>query len=198
MFRVVGINGSPRKSGNTAFLISEFLHIVAEHGFETQMIHLAATRVAPCDGCNACKTTKRCHIRDDFDEVYAKLLQADGIVIGSPVYIGAPTGNIVSLMGRTVYLARQTGNPFDNRVGTAVVSARRGGANFVLAQLNLYLSLMGMIVPNSSVYWHIAITGGGKASSPHISSDEEGIATVRNLADKMTWLLQKIGQHSAD
>ena len=87
--KVIGIVGSTRRGGNTEILTEITLEVIRKEGIETELISLAGKRIAPCDGCRSCIETGKCHIEDDFDSIFAKMKEADGIILATPVYYGA-------------------------------------------------------------------------------------------------------------
>jgi len=181
--KVVGIVGSTRRGGNTEILTQKALEVIQKKGIETELIGLAGKRIAPCDGCRSCKKTGKCHIKDDFDSVFVKMKEADGIILATPVYYGAATPQIVSLISR-FYSTKN--KPLKRKVGGPIVIARRAGHNFTLAQLMFFFMISEMIVPGSS-YWNIAF---GRQKGD-VLKDKEGIATIKNFARNMVWLLKK-------
>jgi len=180
--KVVGIVGSTRRGGNTEILTQVALDVIQKKGIETELITLAGKRIAPCDGCRGCVKTGKCHIKDDFDSVFAKMKKADGIILATPVYYGAATPQIVGLISRFY----STDRPLRRKVGGPIVVARRAGHNFTLAQLMFFFMIHEMIVPGSS-YWNIAF---GRQKGD-VLKDKEGIATIKNFARNMVWLLEK-------
>ena len=187
MVRILGIVGSPRVKGNTELLIIEALKAAEEDGAETELVRLADKEVKPCDACSSCRTTKECRIKDDFKAIFDKMVEADGIILGSPVYFGSATPQIKALIDRAGYLSGAKGRVFENKVGGAMVVARRAGQNFTFAQLLFFFLHQGMIVPGST-YWNIAF-GGEKGE---VAKDDEGLRTARNFGKKMVWLIKKI------
>jgi multimeric flavodoxin WrbA len=133
------------------------------------------------------KDKNRCAQEDDFMPVYEAMAAADGLLVGSPVYFGSATPNLMALLDRAGYVARMGDNPFYRKVGSPVVVARRAGVNFTYAQLQLWFVIMGMFVPGST-YWPIAY--GLKPGE--VAQDAEGMKTVDNLAENMAWLMKKI------
>ena len=181
--KVVGIVGSPRPIGNTEALTRIALEEVEKEGLETELISLAGKKIEPCDACGACQKGK-CHIKDDFDSVYRKMVKADGIILATPVYFGAASPQIVSFISR---FHGKRGKPLENKVGGPIVVARRAGQNFTLAQLTFFFLINGMIVPGST-YWNMAF---GR-SKGEVLKDEEGIRTIRNFARKLAWVVKKL------
>jgi multimeric flavodoxin WrbA len=182
--KVVGIVGSARRGGNTEILTQIALDEIRKEGLETELISLAEKKIEPCDGCGSCSKTGKCRIEDDFNSVFAKMKEAEGIILSTPVYYGAATPQIVSLISR-FYSTR--GKPLKNKVGGPIVVARRAGHNFTFAQLMFFFMISEMIVPGSS-YWNIAF---GRLAGD-VLKDEEGIRTIKNFGDNVAWLLKKI------
>ncbi len=181
--KVVGIVGSARRGGNTEILTGVALETIQKQGLETELISLAGKRITPCDGCRSCVETGECRIKDDFESVFAKMKEADGIILASPVYYGAATPQLVSLISR--FYAKKD-KPLRRKIGGPIVVARRAGHNFTLAQLIFFFMISEMIVPGST-YWNVAF-GRNKGE---VLKDKEGIKTIRNFADNMVWLLKK-------
>lgn len=189
MIRILGVSGSPRKNGNTVLLLKEALDAAKEEGdVETELITLADKDIKPCDGCRACRTTKKCHIKDDISGfIFDKMASADGIILGTPVYCGSATPQTVALMDRVSYLALSVGRVFENKVGGPLVVARRAGHNFTFAQLMYFFFATGMIIPGTT-YWMIAF--GGDIGT--VLKDEEGVRTARNFGKKIVWVAKKL------
>lgn len=187
MIRIIGIVGSPRIGGNTEIIVNEALKVAEKEGVETELIKLAGKNVKPCDACLSCKKTGECHIKDDFKEIFNKMIEADGIILASPVYFGSATPQMMALVQRAGYLSQAKGRVFENKVGGPIIVARRAGQNFTFAQLLFFFLHQGMIVPGST-YWNIAF---GREKG-EVLSDEEGLTTVKNFAKKIVWLIKKI------
>ena len=182
--KIIGIVGSPRIGGNTEVLVEEALKTAREMGAETEIIRLAEKEVKPCDACLTCRETGKCRINDDFQEIFDKMVEADGIILASPVYFGSATPQLMALIDRAGYVSRRS---FESKVGGAIAVARRAGQNFTFAQILFFFLHQGMIVPGST-YWNIAF---GRRKGD-VLKDEEGLRTVRNFAKKMVWLINKI------
>lgn len=187
MIHIVGIVGSPRVGGNTERLVAEALKATEEEGAETELLRLANKEIKPCDGCLSCKQIGECRIEDDLKPIFEKMVRADGIILSSPVYFGSATPQIKSLIDRAGFLSVARKRVFENKVGGAMVVARRAGHNFTLAQLLFFFLHQGMIVPGST-YWNIAF---GREKD-EVSEDEEGMLTAKNFGRKMVWLIKKI------
>jgi multimeric flavodoxin WrbA len=190
MVKVLGISGSPRRGGNTDTLILTALETLTANGIETEFLSLANRPVKPCIACGGCFKTDaiRCIQNDPaFEGVLEKFAEADGILIGSPVYFGSATPQLMALLDRVGYVARRHPEMLRRKVGAAVVVARRAGQNFTFAQLNYFFLISEMIVPGST-YWNVAF---GREKG-EVVNDAEGMQTVRNLAENMAWLLKKL------
>jgi len=188
--RVLGISGSPRPGGNTDFLVHTALDVLAAEGLETEFLSLADRPIKPCTGCRGCATAKeiRCVQEDPaFEGMVERFVQADGILVGSPVYFGSATPQTMALLDRVGYVARNHNHLLRRKVGAAVVVARRAGQNFTFAQLNYFFLISEMIVPGST-YWNVAF---GREKG-EVAADTEGIETVKRLAQNMAWLMKKL------
>lgn len=186
MHKVIGIVGSPRQVGNTRYLVNEALETLKKEGIDTELILLSEKNVAPCEACNACAELLDCRIADDFQEIFGKMKEADGIIVGSPVYFGSATPQVMALLDRAGFVGIKT-RAFERKAGAAIAVARRAGANFTFAQLNYFFFINGMIVPGST-YWNVGYGLGPE----EVKDDEEAIRTVRNMAKNMAWLIKKI------
>ena len=187
--KIIGIVGSARKGGNTEALTKIALDEIQKEGIETELITLADKEIKPCDACQSCRQTGECHIKDDLPPILKKMLDADGIILATPVYFGSATPQIKALIDRSGYSTRSKGRPFENKVGGPMVVARRAGQNFTYAQLMFFFMITGMIVPGST-YWNIAF---GREKG-EVAKDEEGIQTARNFGKKLAWLAKKIAE----
>jgi multimeric flavodoxin WrbA len=188
--KVLGVSGSPRRGGNTEFLVQTALDVLAGEGIETELLSLADRPVKPCTACGGCSRGDaiRC-VQDDpaFEGVVEKVEAADGLLVGSPVYFGSATPQVMALLDRVGYVGRRHPTLLRRKVGAAIVVARRAGQNFTFAQLNYFFLISEMIVPGST-YWNVAF---GREKG-EVKNDAEGIQTVENLARNMAWLLKKL------
>lgn len=156
--KVLAINSSARKDGNTAVLINTVLEELKKKGIETEMIQLAQKTIEPCKACWACGGKKNCvHQKDLFQEIYEKLVQADGIILGSPVYTANISANMQAFLERASVVAdmNRSENLLRHKVGAAVTAARRGGALNALDAMNHFFMLQDMFIVGSS-YWPMA------------------------------------------
>jgi len=188
--KVVAFNGSPRKEGNTALLLNTVLDELKREGIETELIHVAANSIQGCIACYRCRENQDCKCAVDTDSLndyVAKMREADGILLGSPTYFSDLTAGMKALIERSGYVARANGDMFKRKVGAAVVAVRRTGANHVFSSINYFFLITQMIIPGSS-YWNMGI---GRDPG-EVSSDEEGMQTMKTLGQNMAWLLRKI------
>lgn len=186
--KVLAISGSPRPKGNTYTLLTRALEVLAKEGLETEYISLHGKDIHGCLACLKCAEDKnRCAQEDDFGPIFEAMGQADALIVGSPVYFGSATPELMALLDRAGYVALNGDNVFFRKVGSPIVVARRAGVNFTYAQLLFFFSIMGMIVPGST-YWPIAY--GLKPGD--VAKDDEGLKTVVTLAENIAWLLKKL------
>lgn len=189
--KVVALNGSPRKNGNTAILIGAVLKELQKEGIETELIQLGGEKIHGCTACMKCceNKDKHCAIDDDIlNGLVDKMIDADGIIIGSPTYFANVTTEVKALIDRAGLVAIANGHLFKRKVGAAVVAVRRAGATNTFDAINRFFFINQAIVPGS-VYWNLGI---GLAEGD-VKSDEEGMNTMRVLGENMAWLLKKLG-----
>jgi multimeric flavodoxin WrbA len=188
--KVVAFNGSARKDGNTAILLKRVLQTLESEGIETELIQLAGEQIHGCTACRTCFNTKnqRCVIETDNVNAYIqKMVQADGILLGSPTYFSMMTPEMKALIDRAGFVARVQPEMFRYKVGAAVVAVRRAGGMSTFEAINNFFLINEMIIPGSS-YWNIGV--GHKKGE--IENDAEGIKTMETLGRNMAWLLKKI------
>ncbi|MCD8303710.1 MAG: flavodoxin family protein [Prevotellaceae bacterium] len=185
--KVLLINGSPRKGGNTHVALSEVAKALSGCGVETDMVQIGAKAVQGCIACGKCKDPERlrCAFEDDlYNKVREKLQEADGIVIGSPTYFAGPNGSLCALLDR---MFSSCGHLLQYKPAACVAVCRRGGASAVFDRLNKYFTIMNMPVV-SSQYWN-SVHG---AAPGEATGDEEGLQVMRTLGRNMAWLLSCI------
>ena len=182
--KVLIINGSPRKDGNTTMAIKEMEKIFAESGVEFETMQIGDQDIRGCKACGACKKLGRCIFNDAVNEAAPKFKEADGLVIASPVYYASANGTLVSFLDRLFQSA-----PIDKtmKVGASIAVARRGGCSATFDELNKYFTIAGMPVA-SSQYWN-SVHGGAKGEA---EQDIEGLQTMRTLARNMVFLMRSI------
>ncbi|MCR5781779.1 MAG: flavodoxin family protein [Clostridia bacterium] len=185
MAKVLLLNGSPRAHGCTATALAEMIGIFEREGIETELIQVGGQTVRGCVSCGRCAGLGHCVFDDLVNEVAGKLAEADGLVIGSPVYYGSPNGALLSLLDRLFYSTRDTSKQM--KVGAAVVSCRRGGNTASFDVLNKYFTLSTLPVA-SSTYWN-QVHG---FTPEDVMKDAEGLQTMRNLARNMAFMIRAI------
>jgi multimeric flavodoxin WrbA len=221
--KVIGIVASPRAGGNTEQLMKIALDEISKQGIEVELIHLRDKEIKPCNYCRSCEIEHgsplpkgqfgNCAIKDDFDPVFQKMVEADGILLGCPVYFSSTPAKLKALLTRAGMLSEgreKVGGPilpgwplkrgpgiFRRKVGGAIVVTRRAGCNFTLAELLLWFMINNMIVPGST-YWTVALSGElgreepGELAKNVVEIDLEGVFTIKVLAQNVAWLLKKI------
>lgn len=190
--KVLAINGSARKDGNTAILIKTIFEELNKAGIETEMVQFAGNVIEPCKACWACGVQKNCvHRKDIFWKVFDKMVQADGIILGSPVYSANISANMQAFLERAAVVCDMNRELLGgkHKVGAAVAAARRGGALQAVDSMNHFFLNHEVIVAGST-YWNMAY---GQMPGD-VLKDEEGLANMRNLGENMGWLLKKIAQ----
>ena len=188
--KVVAFNTSSREDGNTAILIKQVFKELESSKIKTELIQLAGKKISGCIGCGQCFITKdnKCSLTDDLLNAYmAKMIQADGIIIGSPTYFADCTAGAKALIERTGMVSRANNNLFKRKVGASVVAVRRGGAIHAFDSLNHFFTIGEMIIVGAS-YWNMGI---GRQIG-EVNQDQEGLETMSVLGKNMAWLLKKI------
>lgn len=182
--KVLMLNGSPRKNGNTSIALKEMEKIFKQEGIETELIHVGNKGIRSCISCGACAEKGKCVFDDIVNEIAPKFEECDGLVVGSPVYYASANATLVALLTRLFY-----STSFDKtmKVGASVVCARRGGLSATFDELNKFFTISGMPVA-SSRYWN-SIHGRQEGEA---AQDEEGLLTMRVLARNMSFLMKSI------
>ena len=188
--KVVAFNGSARKDGNTAILLRRVLAVLQAEGIETEIIQLAGQQIHGCMACGTCRKmqNRECKIvNDPVNGFITKMIDADGILLGSPTYFSMMTPEMKALIDRAGYVARANGDVFQRKAGAAVVAVRRAGGIPTFDAINHFFFISQMIVPGSS-YWNVGV--GSKPGD--VEKDEEGLKTMDVLGVNMAWLLKKL------
>ena len=184
--KVIGINSSARKDGNTALLINKVFEELKKEGIATEMVQLAGEIIEPCKACFACGGEKNCiHGQDMFVQVFEKLKEADGILLGSPVYSANVSANMQAFLERAAVVCDMNPGLFTHKVGAAVAAARRGGALQAIDTMNHFFLNHDMYVVGST-YWNMAY---GQMPGD-VEKDEEGLDNMKNLGQNMAYLLK--------
>ena len=182
--KVLLINGSPKSKGNTATGLNEMVKVFEAQGIETEIIHVGNKDIRGCIACGKCGTLGKCVFDDIVNEVAPKFEEADGIVLGTPVYYAGPNGTLVSFVDRLFYSTQ-----FNKamKVGAVVTCARRGGNTATFDVMNKYFSISNMPIATSQ-YWNMLH---GRAPG-EANEDAEGMQTMRTLALNMSFLMKSI------
>jgi multimeric flavodoxin WrbA len=190
----LAISGSPRANGNTTILLNRCLERLTAQGIRGELVSLAGKTIRGCHACGACTETRdgTClgTTDDDFQACFEKMLKADIIVVGSPVYFGSATPELIALLDRAGYVSRANGNLLSRKLGGPIAVARRAGHNFTFAQLLFWYMINDMIVPGST-YWNVALAREAGA----VINDLEAMVTIDRFADNLAWLAGKVAQH---
>ncbi|MCX6303209.1 MAG: flavodoxin family protein [Bacteroidia bacterium] len=193
--KLLGINCSPRKGGNTEILIKEVFKSIEKNGIKTEFFQLGGKKVNGCIACLKCRELKdgQCHQENEvLNKVIKKMVEADAVIIGSPTYFSDLCTEAKALIDVAGYCLRGAGNPLKKKPGAAVISVRRAGAIHAFDSINHFFLINEMIIPGSS-YWNIGV--GGKKGE--VANDEEGLEIMRVLGENMAWLLKRLNGSTA-
>jgi len=188
--KVIAINGSARKDGNTALLVKKALAELEANGIETELVQLAGKKLAGCIACYKCfdNKDKRCGVKDDdMNEIIDKMAAADGLILASPTYFADCSAGLKAVIERAGFVSRANGNMFRRKPGAAVVAVRRAGAIHAFDTINHFFTISEMITVGL-IYWNIGI---GREMG-EAANDEEGLKTMAALGQNMAWLLKKV------
>lgn len=182
--KILLINGSPRRSGNTAAALAEMVRVFEAEGFETETVQIGAEAIRGCVACGGCGRLGKCVFDDAVNAIAPKFEAADALIVGTPVYYASANATLTALLDRLFY-----STPFDKtmKVGAAVAVCRRGGASAAFDRLNKYFTISGMPVA-SSQYWN-SVHG---AAPGEAAEDGEGMQTMRTLARNVGFLVKSI------
>lgn len=188
--KVLGIAGSLRPQSNTLFYVKTALGVIEGQGIETELVSLQGKEVKPCTGCYDCTRQGRCTIEgDDFDNILEKMRTAEGLILGSPVYLSSVVPQMMALLGRATFVAYWNDKFLTGKVGGPITVARRAGHNVAFSQLLLWFFINGLIVPGST-YWNVGVAGTGGARDAE--KDTEGLQTVAHFAQNMSSLMKRL------
>ena len=185
--KVVAFNGSPRKDGNTFILINHVFRELEKEGVETELVQLSGREIRGCIACYKCFENKdqRCSVKNDIaNECIEKMIKAEGIILGSPVYFADVTAEMKALIDRAGFVSLANGGLYRNKVGAAVAALRRSGAVHTVDGMNHFFLAGQMIIVGRSI-------GIGRDKG-EVKTDEEGIQAAKALGQRMAWVLQKI------
>ena len=190
--KVVAFNGSPRKEGNTEQLIKMVFAELEKEGIDTEFVQLGGKKIQGCKACYQCFQNKdnKCVFKNDFfNECFEKMIEADGIILGSPTYFSNVSTEIKALIDRAGLVAIANDYILKRKVGAAVVAVRRAGAITTFDAINKLFFINQMIVPGS-IYWNLGV---GREKGD-VKADDEGVKTMKVLGENIAWLLKKIGK----
>lgn len=188
--KVVAINSSPRKESNTRILLERVCGRLEKHGIQTEIVNLCGKPLRGCMACGKCfeNQDNTCIIKNDvINEVIAKMIAADGILLGSPTYFSDVSAEMKALIDRAGYVTLANGSCLAGKVGAAVASVRRAGAQHVINTMHHFFSISQMPIATST-YWNMVY---GTAAG-EVEHDIEGMQTLDNLAENMAWLMKCI------
>ena len=190
--KVLLINGSPRKEGNTAIALAEVAKQLSKEGIESEIVWVGNKPIRGCIACGQCKSKGlgRCVFDDDIcNQISEKFKEANALIVGSPVYYGQPNGALLSIIQRAFY---SNGANISGKPAASIAVCRRGGATAVFESLNMPFQMMNMPIVTSQ-YWIIVY---GRAEGD-ATLDTEGLQTMRTLARNMAWLLKSTNGEKA-
>ncbi len=184
--KVLILNGSPRLHGSTARALTELENTLHEQGLETERIEIGKPDIRGCIACNYCRTHGECVFKDLVNDTAKKFAEADGLVVGTPVYWAHSNGQALAFLDRLFY-STMTNVDKAMKVGAAVISSRRAGSTSAMEEINKYFTMNSMPVV-SSTYWN-EVHGN---SPEETEKDLEGLQTMRNLGRNMAFLIKAI------
>ena len=188
--KVLAINGSPRKNGNTRILLDEAAKEIEKAGIEVETLSIADYNIRPCTGCERCfKKAWDCPIKDDATKVLRKMVAADGLLIGSPVYCGGATAQLKALFDRSVIPYKDS--EFKDKVGGALTvgGARNGGQELTLMQINTYFLMFDMVVASAENGFYGGMATGNDRGD--VKKDKEGLDKARGVGRRIAHLLSR-------
>jgi len=188
--KVLAVNGSPRPKGNTSVMLGWAAEELTKAGVEVETFQLGGQPIDGCKACNVCwdKRDRRCvQDKDPVNEVIAKMVEADGLILGSPVYFSDLTPELKALIDRSGFVSLRNGRLLNRKVGAAVVVARRAGHVHTYDSINHFFGISGMFTVGS-IYWNLGV---GREPG-EVNKDEEAKKTMAALGQNMAWLLEKI------
>lgn len=191
--KVLLLNGSPRRNGNTATLLAEAAKRLAENGIDSETVHVGTAPVRGCIACGKCHSNRlgKCLFDDDVcNSIIARMAECDAIIVGSPVYYGQPAGQVLSVLQRMAYSASSV---MQGKPAAAVTVCRRGGASAAFQTLQMPFQMLNMPIVTSQ-YWNIAYG----SSQGEVAQDAEGMQTMRTLADNMAYMLKQFATGTAE
>ena len=184
--KIIAINGSPRKGGNTEIILNEVLKPLVQAGWETELVQIGGTPMRGCLACQKCfeKADGRCAVSaDKFNEIVPKVFESDALLLGSPTYYADVSSEMKAFIDRTGYVAAANGRALKGKIGASVSAVRRGGSIHAVDSMNHLFPISGMIIPGAT-YWNMVY--GRKPGD--VTGDDEGMRNMRNLGRAIDWL----------
>lgn len=185
--KVIAFNGSPKANGNTYVSINAVAEELKKEGIDVEIINVGNKNITGCKACGGCSKTGKCVINDGVNEMIEKMKDADGIILGSPVYYAGLNGTMKAFLDRAFMLVGANGAFLRHKVGVSVAVARRAGTIQAVDEMNKFLSFYEMIIPTAN-YWDVAFGG----APGDVLKDEEGMQIMRVLGKNMAWVLKLI------
>jgi multimeric flavodoxin WrbA len=187
MKKVILLCASPRPSGNTYQVLEECASVIEAEGLEVEIIPLQGKRIQSCIACGKCSELNECSLNDGLNDIIAKIREAHGFIVGTPVYFGTARGDVMSALQRIGYVSMSTDNFLSWKVGGPIAVARRGGQTSTLQEMLMFYLINDMIVPGST-YWNMVF---GR-NPGEVQDDEEGMQTIRRFGYNVARLIKKI------
>lgn len=191
--KVVVFNGSPRDEGNTRYCLDIVINELKDAGIDVEYVWMGMDKIQGCISCYRCAQNrdKQCSVKTDkLNEYLAKMIEADGIILGSPTYFADTTARMKALIERAGLVSKVNGELFKHKVGACVVAVRRAGAAHVFSSINYFFLISQMFVVGSS-YWNLGVNP-NVVNANGMEKDAEGIQTFKNLGKNFAYLLQKL------
>jgi multimeric flavodoxin WrbA len=191
--KALAINGSPRKGGNTETLLTHVLEPLDAAGWSTELVQVGGKGLRGCLACGKCMEEKNMQCvqkKDIFNEVMAKMIEADALILGSPTYFTDVSAELKALLERSGFVALANDCAFAGKIGAAVVAARRGGATHVFDTINHMYQFSQMIIPGAN-YWNMGLG----LDKGEVKKDAEGLANMRKLGEIIAWLGSAMKPH---
>lgn len=189
MKKVILLCASPRASGNTYQVLEECSSVIEDAGLEVEIISLVGNKIESCVACGRCGEIGQCSLNDGLNTIINKIKDAEGFIVGSPVYFGTARGDVMSALQRIGMVSRANDNFLSWKVGGPIAVARRGGHTATLQQMLMFFFINDMIVPGST-YWNMVF---GMAPG-EVQEDDEGMETIRRFAYNVATLIKKINE----
>ncbi len=189
MTKIIAINGSPRKTGNTSIMLNLLIDNMSISDAECEYVELSSLDIKFCMACRACYNSKnmKCILNDDMNVLFQKLLSADVIILGSPTYVADVSGQMKTFIDRASYISGANDKALSRKIGAAVVAVRRAGAMHAFSTINNFFLLNDMLVIGSN-YWNVGIGWG----IGEVNNDTEGLDNIKKLGKNISWLSNKI------